>query len=479
MADESLSELDVVPRPRVGATVARVLLGLVALVVLWKAGSWAKERWFDSDRMLISVHPASDAEAIVFFRYDQGSDGLEFRVGRLPADGDDLIWERTLPLPDIGTRHNSISNRNGVLAIIADDGIGKGVIEGLDSATGEVRWTAEVEFDQGNGAELMGNDTHVFVDAHGRGIHVLERATGKVVYRDRREQYSLGFNDEWLELDTDVFLRLRDAKPVELERVPRGSCLVGDVLYSLTDGNLTAHDLVGGRKLEQDAPTDLDDPWIDSCAWRTRDSGRLQLIFTEANDERIAFALSLDRDRSLASAGLDWKLDFDGARPSSDRLSYNVTNDWDLPWLGRTTRFIPLELSREVSPTQYESQLVVVDVDTGEIVRRGDQTDLRIWMVRAGDIYVVEAHSRGEHDHILTIDGTTGEPLGALTWERASVVPRPMVGDELWVWSGHAFSREDDMAFALLDRNLKLQYTPNPTRAPQPAPDVVTRLLGP
>lgn len=114
----------------------------------------------------------------------------------------------------------------------------------------------------------------------------------------------------------------------------------------------------------------------------------------------------------------------------------------------------------------------------GELVRQGERLEDRFWMVRAGKVRIIEVRDPDDRASIFTLDGATGEVLGAISLDEASFVPRPTMGDELWVWSDHSFSRESNMAFSILDRRLETEHTPNPAHAPAAAPGLGSRLFG-
>ncbi len=472
-------------RPRrIGLTIVALLVGALAV---YKIGGWVKTAWIDPDRMLVGVHPIDDEDAIVMYRYDGGG-ALQWHIARLSLAADALRWRATVEYPLTASMGNGMSVAGGYAVVLVDTNSPKAKVTAYDVETGEPAWSRELPQADGYAADIAGADPYVIIDANDF-VYVLDRERGATIYEQEGSQHAnFAFTEEWIQLDqlmTTKYLDPASGRSVDVKGIDGELCRVEDVVYGFErDVGLVAHDLsADARVTVLEAATPIDDqtaakmvPW--SCGWlRVEDA--LRLVFTSRSE---VGALGFAVDVEGSDARVAWTLRHEDAEAEVGTISYTVQNRLDLLWFGELPRFAPLELQLRDSPRDTSTQIVTVDVLEGRVAREGTAGDWPFVAFKRDGAVIIRSSEWFAGDRaqgwVFTLDGATGELLGALQQDALWVGPHSIVGDTIWAWKSTSFSRERDMAIITADRALTVKATRDPDRVPANDPSVATALLG-
>lgn len=478
--------LDKPPRNR-GPMILAALIGSVAL---YFAGSWAKERFLDPDRMLVGVHAIGSKEAIAMYRYDR-SEGVVFRIAKIRIDDDELLWERDVGLPYTAHVGNGMSVGGDHLVILNEVDDARDEVTAHDLSTGEVVWRRKLAKSEGNPSKIMGRDGFVLVDGRDH-LHVLDRATGETIYkRDGFTQnLNFGFTDSWIELERIMSIEYLEVESGDLRSVEgtRGAqCRIDERVYGFDDKRgLLSRNLASGDGVQllppgtriAGEPAEKFLPW--SCGWRKNPDGSLRLLF-DREDPGVVVAIDLDPDSPLGSGRTAWTHAFAGTTRSGE-ITYRVRNRLDLVWSGKMPRFAPLEVHLDGAPENADKQIVVFDTDSGKLVRQGAPVDRHWFSSFKHDttvFMVLEGRDTDTPAVVLAMDGETGVARAVSAAGELRTEPQSVAEGAAWAWIYRGFSREGDLAVTVLDPELQVLGTRDSSRAPVANEDAVTALLGP
>ena len=461
---------------------------VLGVIVLYFAGSWAKERSIDSDRIFVGVHALNGKEAIVMLRDDKGEEHPSWRIERIRLGSDEPLWGYSIRSPYRHRVGNGMSVAGGQSVILDEVGAVQVSVTALDLDTGETTWRRPLGKSDGHTPMIVGGDRFVLVDGGDR-VQVLDRATGKTLYKregqGQTQSLNYAFTETWIEFRGSwevEYLELETGRVRRLEDAPGARCRVGGHVYGLDlKGTLRSRDLATGESAEVVPPEALPrefQAW--SCGWQNNPDGSLRLLFA---DERPGLFVVVDLDpASPAGSGrVAWTHTFAADIETGDH--YRIPNRLDLVWSGEVPRFAPLEIHMP-SPNEDDSQIVVVDTHDGTLSRQGPP-GARIArgfssFKRGKTVFMVLKGRRDETPGtVLAMDTLTGETHAVSSPGRFRIVPPSVTDAVVWAWTDALFSPEGDLAITVLDQQLQVLQTSNPKRAPTADEDAVTSLLGP
>lgn len=466
-----------------------VLVGvLVGVLALYFAGSWAKQRSVDSDRIFVGVHALNGKEAIVMLRDDEGEQDPSWRIERIRFGRDEPLWGYSIRNPYVPQVGNGMSVAAGQSVILDELGAIQVGVTALDLDTGESTWKRPFGKRDGYPATIVGGDRFVLVDGGDR-VHVLDRATGKTLYEREEGQMKFGdyaFTETWIEFLTSSEVEYLELETGRVRRIedPRGAhCRVGGHVYGFDHkGTLRSRDLATDESAEVlPLETRLPKFFGDSCGWQNTSDGSLRLLFA-AEMPGLLVAVDLDPASPAGSGRVAWTHTF-AASIETGGISYRVPNRLDLVWSGEVPRFAPLEIDMP-SPNVDDSKIVVVDTHDGTLSRQGPpgaRSARRFSSFKRGKtVFMVLKGRRGETPGtVLAMDTLTGETHAVSSPGQFRIVPPSVTDTVVWAWTDPVFSREGNLAITVLDQELQVLETSNPERAPTADEDAVTSLLGP
>lgn len=480
----SSSNDDAKPVKNRGLFQVGAVLGLIAL---YFAGSWAKERFIDSDRMLLGVHALNSEEAIVMFRDDK-AERLLWRIEKIQLGRDEPLWGHSIRTPSTSQTGNGMSVDGGQVVVLDELSATDVVVTALDLGTGEVTWKRSLGQGDGRSSTIVGRDRFVLVDGFDR-LHVLDRATGKTLYRHEGYTQNLdyAFTEAWIEIlePTAIeYVELESGRQHRLENRGGSYCRVGEHAYGFDiKQTLRSHDLATGESTEvmpQETPLDSFHAW--SCGWQNNPDGSLRLLFGR-QDPGLLVAIDLDPASPSGSGRVAWTSRFPVGIQTGD-ISYGVPNRLDLVWSGEVPRFAPLEIHTPSASGDLDTKLVVVDTHAGTLSRQGPpgaHIANRFTSFKRGKTVFMVMEGRASENApgtVLAMDTQTGVTHAVSTAGEFRVAPPSVTDAVAWAWTDTSFSRQDNLAITVLDRELQVLETRDPSRAPTADEDAVNSLLG-
>lgn len=464
------------------------------VVALYFAGSWAKKRFVDSDRVLIGVHALDGEEAVVMVR-DEGGESPIHRIAKIRIGNDEALWERDVgALKSERTKlSNGMSVAGGHAVILHEVSETHVEVVAYDLRTGEIAWQRPLP--KTHAAEILGRDRFVFIDA-GQHLYLLERGTGSTIREWQGQGQSIyAFTDTWIQTKGGSAIEYVEVESGHRRRLeePLGPvCRIEDRVYGLFGSlGLVSYALSTGDRVEvasrdtlaQDESDAAFLPW--SCGWRRNPDSSLRLVFASPSPGRLV-AIDLDPTAPQGSGELAWAHTFEGAIETGV-VRYWVRNQLDLVLFGEVPRFVPLDVRLSDAPKDANHQIVLLDTVDGEVIRQG--TPGRRSFFSFGDgatvFMVVEGRNSSERwsdalaGHVLAMDAQTAETHAVSLAGKLRVDPASVAAGAVWTWVDGSLSRSHNLGLAVFDRQLDLVKAGGAKRVPASNADVIASLLGP
>jgi hypothetical protein len=474
------------PRPvkNRGLVQVGVVLGVIALYVV---GSWAKTRFIDPDRLLLGVHALGSEEALVMFRDDTGED-LPWRIEKIRRGNDEPSWGHGLHRPLSSHVGNGMSVAGEDVVVLDSDVSQRVSVTALDLTSGDVTWKRKLVVSNRRSPTIVGRDKYVLIDGADR-LHILDRATGNTIYEREGHTQNLdyAFTETWIELLEPMavdYLEIESGQRYHLENTSGAFCRIGEHAYGFDQKHvLRSHHLASGKSLAvipQQTPLPKVHAW--ACGWQNNPDGSLRLVFTHQNPG-LLIAIDLDPASPSESGRVAWTRTFAADIQPGD-ISYRVPNRLDLVWSGKVPRFAPLEIRTAGVSGDLGSQIVVVDTREGTLARQGlpgEHIAGRFTSFKRGNTVFMAIEGRpGESPPgtVLAMDARTGVTHAVSSVGEFRTVSPSVTDDVVWAWIDRSFSRADNLAITVLDHELQMLDTHDPSRAPTADEDAVTSLLG-